>query len=55
LVIHFKKDHRLGAFKKKVLRRTFGLPKGEVTGTAEKCIIRTCIIQMGLAVKNHEG
>jgi hypothetical protein len=45
----------MGAFKKKVLRRTFGRTKGEVTGTGEKCIMRSCIIQMCLAGKNLGG
>jgi hypothetical protein len=55
LVIHLQKEHRLGAFKKKVLRRTFRLTKGEVTGSGEKCIMRSCIIQMCLAGKSHGG
>jgi len=45
----------MGAFKKKVLRRTFSLTKGEVTGTGEKCIMRICIIQICFAGKNHGG
>jgi len=45
----------MGAFKKKVLRRAFGLTKGEVTGTGEKCMRRSCIVQMCLAGKNRGG